>query len=170
MRLAALFANAGGAARPRLGVAAILLLSIFVVGAATAAPAPQAQIGDFSESIQDAVARVLPSVVQIITSGYAPLALGQRTGDLLTRTRGGGSGVILDPDGFIITNAHVVEGARRIQVRLPRSTSGAARGTSILQRAGDLVGANGRYRPRDGSGGAQDPAHRTTCARARRLR
>ena len=146
MRLPALFANVAGAARPRLGVAvmlllSLLLLSIFFSGATTAAAAPQAQMADFSQSIQDAVARVLPSVVQIITSGYAPLGAGQRSGDLLTRTRGGGSGVILDPDGFIITNAHVVEGARRIQVRLPLATSGAARGTSILERAGDLVGA-----------------------------
>ena len=146
MTLPTLFANEAGATRPRLAVAlmrllALLLLSIFFAGASTAAATPQAQIADFSELIQEAVARVLPSVVQIITSGYAPLGAGQRSGDLLTPTRGGGSGVILDPDGFIITNAHVVEGARRIQVRLPLSTSGAARGASILQRAGDLVGA-----------------------------
>ncbi len=146
MTLPTLFANEAGATRPRLAVAlmrllALLLLSIFFAGASTAAAAPQAQIADFSELIQETVARVLPSVVQIITSGYAPLGAGQRSGDLLTPTRGGGSGVILDPDGFIITNAHVVEGARRIQVRLPLSTSGAARGASILQRAGDLVGA-----------------------------
>ena len=77
MRLPALFANAAGAARPRLGVGvmlllSLLLLSLFSAGATTAAAAPQAQMADFSESIQDAVARVLPSVVQIITAATRP--------------------------------------------------------------------------------------------------
>jgi serine protease Do len=40
-----------------------------------------------------------------------------------------------------VTNAHVVDGARRIQVRLPLSTSGIEAGNSILQRDGDTVGA-----------------------------
>src|ERR1035441_6427257 len=32
-----------------------------------------------------------------------------------------GSGVIVDPDGYIITNAHVVRNARRIEVNILRS-------------------------------------------------
>jgi len=108
---------------------------------ASGAPVPQAQISDFSRTMEDTVQKVLPSVVQVITSGYAPLQTGQRGAALLNRTEGGGSGIIVDPDGYIVTNAHVVEGARRIQVRLPRETSGIERGESILQRSGDLVGA-----------------------------
>jgi serine protease Do len=111
--------------------------------AGPAAPATgQAQISEFSVAIQDAVERVLPSVVQVLTSGYAPLPAGDRSGNLLSRTQGGGAGVIVDPDGYIVTNAHVVEGARRVQVRLPRATSGIERGSSILERSGDLVGAS----------------------------
>ena len=128
----------------RRAVARAVLLWFFVVvlggGPVLAAPL-LAQLSDFSVSIQQTVQNVLPSVVQIITSGYAPLQAGSRSPDLLNRTQGGGSGVIVDPDGYIVTNAHVVAGARRVQVRLPLRTTGGEAGSSILRRPGDLVGA-----------------------------
>jgi serine protease Do len=43
---------------------------------------------------------------------------GDGQGSLLTRQEATASGVIIHPDGYIVTNAHVVSGARRIQVQL----------------------------------------------------
>ena len=54
---------------------------------------------------------VSPAIVQILATGYAP---GLNQINALTKQRSTGSGVVLDANGFIVTNAHVVEGARRV--------------------------------------------------------
>ena len=59
------------------------------------------------------------------------------TGLVIGRQRAIGSGAIVDPDGYIITNAHVVAGARRVQVVLHRDTtsSGPVRSLATSGRA-----------------------------------
>ncbi len=83
-----------------------------------------------------------PAVVQILATGYTPLQQGDAPGTgLLTRRQGVGSGVILDPAGYIITNLHVIEGAGRIRVRLPIPVDESQPGQSILKPEGMVVGA-----------------------------
>ncbi len=53
------------------------------------------------------------------------------------RRRASGSGVILDASGYVMTNYHVIEGARRVQVVL---ASGPA-GTSLVRPRGKTVDA-----------------------------
>jgi serine protease Do len=72
---------------------------------------------DFNNSIRALVGRVSPSVVQVTVSGYGPVeSTSGATGLVVGRQESVGSGVIVDPDGYIITNAHVVRGAHRVQV------------------------------------------------------
>ena len=78
--------------------------------------APGAQPEDLS-SIADVVATVRPAVVSVITEVVAY--------DLFNQAytqEGAGSGVILDGAGYIVTNNHVVHGAREIQVELVDGT------------------------------------------------
>src|SRR5271165_2807655 len=72
-----------------------------------------------SESVQALTASVTKSVVQVLTSGYALSGENQKTDTAyLAPEHGIGAGVILSSDGVIVTNAHVVQGARKIRVRL----------------------------------------------------
>ncbi len=65
-------------------------------------------------------------MLQVLVTAYAPDRPGGVGGDVLRQEHGTGSGVILDPGGYLVTNAHVVEAARRIRVVLsvPRKGSG----------------------------------------------
>ncbi|HEX9035983.1 MAG TPA: trypsin-like peptidase domain-containing protein [Ktedonobacterales bacterium] len=70
----------------------------------------------YSRSIISVVERVGPAVVQV---GVAKSVMAQTPfGPTPRVAEGAGSGVIFAPDGFILTNAHVVDGAQRIQVTL----------------------------------------------------
>ncbi len=66
-----------------------------------------------------AVKSIEPAVVNIDTVGK--LAMRDAAGMpflLNEEVRGKGSGVVLSPDGYIVTNNHVIEGATRIKVTL----------------------------------------------------
>jgi serine protease Do len=112
--------------------------------AKTRAAAPTA-LGSLSREFRALVDRVSPAVVQISTTALAP-APGSAASDMaLGIQQRGGSGVLLSSDGYIATNAHVVEGARRVEVTLARPAAAGAPGRSILKGvserlAGTVVG------------------------------
>lgn len=113
---------------------AVLLFLIW----ALAAPRAAAQAQDLSRALERAAAVVSPAVVEIFTTSFRPgEGAVSSAADLIATERGSGSGVIVDPQGFIVTNAHVVRGAQRVTVQLP-SPSG---GKSILAAAGRIVAA-----------------------------
>jgi serine protease Do len=80
-------------------------------------------LAQFNDALENLAAKVSPAVVQILVTGYGPLHEESRSETaLIVRQHAVGSGVIVDPNGYIMTNAHVVEGAQRIRVALPLPT------------------------------------------------
>lgn len=84
-------------------------------------PQSQTFLEQLNSSLKNLADQVSPAVVSITTWGYAAED-DQDPRDPTTRGKLGqrvdGAGVILDGGGYIITNAHVIAGARRVQVTL----------------------------------------------------
>jgi S1-C subfamily serine protease len=75
---------------------------------ATSADLDDELLDSYSRAVVDAVDAVAPAVVHVEV-------IGVRQG---RRSEGTGSGVVVSPDGLILTNNHVIDGAREIAVSL----------------------------------------------------
>jgi serine protease Do len=104
----------------RFLLAAICILAGDSLRAQTKPPeVRQNLLSQFSESMDELTARVSPAVVQVVVTGYRAVEdKDQSETSVIARQRSLGSGVIVDSDGYIITNAHVVKGAQRVRVLL----------------------------------------------------
>ena len=104
-------------------------LAILLVSGGTAPAQTKPSIATAAEELSrstEALARdASPAVVQIFTTAHVPAeGVVARASDLVTTQRASGSGVIVDPDGYIVTNAHVVAGAQRLHVDIPLPVTG----------------------------------------------
>ncbi|HSK93728.1 MAG TPA: trypsin-like peptidase domain-containing protein [Candidatus Angelobacter sp.] len=98
-------------------LSAVAVMNVMDPGSAALTPASSATPDsqpvsdvriDESSAVIEAVGRVAPAVVTVTTSGAG----------LLGSSTGTGSGIIFDPDGWILTNRHVVEDANTLTVTL----------------------------------------------------
>jgi serine protease Do len=96
----------------------------------------------FNNSVRALVKRVTPSVVQVMVTGYGPVESSRGTTSLvLGRQQSIGSGVIVDPDGYIVTNAHVVRGAHRVQVNISAAANDESPEQSLVSGRGRTLEA-----------------------------
>jgi serine protease Do len=119
-----------------LWIATMFLAGAGSISAQKAPPPapPRDALAEMNASIDALTRKVWPSVVQILVSSYT--AQGGR-GDgsvVIARARSSGSGFIIDPEGYIMTNAHVVNGAHRVEVVLPADSADGTLATALAGR------------------------------------
>ena len=94
------------------------------------------------DELQALAARVEPSVVKIEVAGLAEITdPNAPRNSLVARQQGVGSGIIVDANGFVLTNAHVVEHAVTISVLLDVSSRFGSKSSVTSRRlAARIVG------------------------------
>lgn len=118
-----------------IGLATLALCA----GAASVVAQRPPALGTLSRELEQVVRQVQPAVVQVVV---AALEMGQGTyGIVVSEERRGGAGVLLSPDGLVMTNAHVVDGARRVQVVLAQPAAADVPGRSAVRPEGRRLDA-----------------------------
>ncbi len=85
-----------------------------------ALPNPQKMdvLKQLSTSFEEISQRSGRAVVQIFVRSYVTSEGSENNGELLTAENSSGSGILMSPDGYILTNAHVVKNAHSVKVQL----------------------------------------------------
>jgi serine protease Do len=100
------------------GISVVCLITLSLSAQSTTSGNKTAVL-EMDQSFQELAKRVSPSVVEVQVTGYgASEENSAQTSNPVGRQRGLGAGVIVEPDGYIITNYHVIKGADRVRVLL----------------------------------------------------
>jgi serine protease Do len=92
-----------------------------------------------NEALVEVAEKVTPAVAMVAAEGYQQVGFNPAGVTPYGLRRTGGSGVIVSPDGYIITNTHVIAGATRIQVQLSSNSAPANR--SVMRPPGRVLPA-----------------------------
>jgi serine protease Do len=127
-------------------LALLVAASLFPAGtwaqAAAGAEANSDAMRQLSASFENLAKRVSPAVVEILVTGYgSPSDEDSSASSALERARSLGAGVIVDPEGYIITNYHVVKGSDRVRVALTPVVNQESQPFALLKSRGKILPA-----------------------------
>jgi serine protease Do len=95
-----------------------------------------------SSAFESLVKRVSPAVVEVLVTGYGSADEDdEHASRAVGRERSLGSGVIIEPDGYIVTNYHVVKGADRVRVVLTPADNQDSQPRALLKSHGRTLPA-----------------------------
>ena len=111
----------------------LIALSLVGVNCLHGQAAPQkSALAQFSAAIRELTDRVSPAVVEVMVNGYGASDDGGRVANQISRRQSSGSGVVLDASGYIVTNAHVIQGAINVKVLAqPAAAKGGGSGKRL---------------------------------------
>jgi serine protease Do len=124
----------------RTWIVVVVSVLAWTVGPAAAQPVPRARAAEpdplarMNEAVDALTRKVWPSVVHIMVSSYAVRDDPRSAVALIDRQQSSGSGFVIDPEGYILTNAHVVNGARRVQIVLPAANADGTLATALSNK------------------------------------
>ena len=125
-----------------------LLLCGFLLASSSRAQTPPAKAGtdvihEMSAAFESLVRRVSPAVVEVLVTGYGTGDEDEDEKDSsgIGRERSLGSGVVVDAEGFILTNYHVVKGADRVRVILTPELEEESQASAMLKSQGRVLNA-----------------------------
>ncbi|HTZ47449.1 MAG TPA: trypsin-like peptidase domain-containing protein [Verrucomicrobiae bacterium] len=134
-------------------VCAFIVMAVVLIpvsrtqGQAQSAPARAGVdvIHDMNAAFESLVKRASPAVVEVMVTGYGSTDDEEdedsKSPSPFGRERSLGSGVIIDPDGYIITNYHVVKGADRVRVVLTPKLEEQGQAPAMLKSKGQILNA-----------------------------
>src|SRR5436190_6609127 len=78
---------------------------------------PPLQQSPGDDELLDSYSKTITRVVETVSAAVVNIRVHKTSGEGQDESGGSGSGFVITPDGFILTNSHVVHGAVKLEVR-----------------------------------------------------
>jgi serine protease Do len=122
-------------------VICILCLARLCASSQSAVSEKKSAMLEMDKTFQDLAQRVSPAVVEVQVTGYGASDEKEESAGPVGRERSLGAGIIVEPDGYIITNYHVIKGADRVRVVLTPPPTQESQPLALVSSHGRILPA-----------------------------